>query len=95
LELHRRRALGWAPFFFFDHPPLHAFRQGRAAGTPINRLSPNDQRRITAVLTHLGWVPKRDTRERWWEHLMLAIVAFKSRSNRSVGSLEKCLTGDS
>jgi hypothetical protein len=58
-------------------------------GTPINRLSPNDQRRITAVLTHLGWVPKRDMRERWWEHLMLAIVAFKSRSKSLRGQLGK------
>ena len=36
-------------------------------GTPINRLSPGDQRRIAAVLTHLGWEPKRDKHERWWE----------------------------
>jgi hypothetical protein len=36
-------------------------------GTPINRLSPADQRRIAAVLTHLGWGPKRDEHERWWE----------------------------
>ena len=28
-------------------------------GTPINRLSPNDQQRITRVLTHLEWEPKR------------------------------------
>ena len=36
-------------------------------GTPINRLSPADQRRIIAVLTHLGWEPKRTMHERWWE----------------------------
>jgi Virulence-associated protein E-like domain/Bifunctional DNA primase/polymerase, N-terminal/Primase C terminal 2 (PriCT-2) len=36
-------------------------------GTPINRLSPHDQRRITGILVHLGWVPKRDMKERWWE----------------------------
>jgi Virulence-associated protein E len=35
-------------------------------GTPINRLSPHDQRRIAAVLVHLGWEPKRSKRERWW-----------------------------
>jgi predicted P-loop ATPase len=35
-------------------------------GTPINRLSPGDQRRIAAVLTHLQWEPKRDKHERWW-----------------------------
>jgi predicted P-loop ATPase len=36
-------------------------------GTPINRLGPADQRRITAVLQHLGWEPKRDMNERWWQ----------------------------
>src|SRR5262249_16843006 len=36
-------------------------------GTPINRVSPADQRRITAVLMHLGWSPKRDNTRRWWE----------------------------
>src|SRR5262249_43338301 len=38
-----------------------------ARGTPITRLSPRDGDRITAVLHHLGWVPKRNERERWWE----------------------------
>jgi predicted P-loop ATPase len=38
-----------------------------ARGTPINRLGPNDQRRIASVLVHLGWEPKRDMRERWWQ----------------------------
>jgi hypothetical protein len=36
-------------------------------GTPINRLTPKDQQRITSVLTHLGWGPKRNEHERWWE----------------------------
>jgi predicted P-loop ATPase len=36
-------------------------------GTPINRLGQADQRRITAILTHLGWEPKRDKHERWWQ----------------------------
>jgi hypothetical protein len=36
-------------------------------GTPINRLSPSDQKRIVSVLTHLGWEPKRDMNERWWQ----------------------------
>jgi Virulence-associated protein E-like domain len=36
-------------------------------GTPINRLTPNDQRRIVAILTHLEWRPKRNNHERWWE----------------------------
>ena len=36
-------------------------------GTPLNRLTPKDQSRITAILTHLGWEPKRDKRERWWQ----------------------------
>jgi hypothetical protein len=38
-----------------------------ARGTPINRLTPKDQSRIAAVLTHLGWEPKRDMHERWWQ----------------------------
>jgi Virulence-associated protein E len=38
-----------------------------ARGTPINRLTPNDQHRIIAILTHLGWVPKRTNTGRWWE----------------------------
>jgi predicted P-loop ATPase len=36
-------------------------------GTPINRLTTNDQHRIAAVLTHLGWEPKRDKHDRWWQ----------------------------
>jgi hypothetical protein len=36
-------------------------------GTPINRFSPNDQRRVTAVLVHLGWEPKRTMHGRWWQ----------------------------
>jgi Virulence-associated protein E len=36
-------------------------------GTAINRLSPHDQHRIIACLTHLGWVPKRTMQGRWWE----------------------------
>jgi hypothetical protein len=35
-------------------------------GTPINRLGPTEQQRITRILTHLGWEPKRNKRERWW-----------------------------
>jgi predicted P-loop ATPase len=38
-----------------------------ARGTPINRLTIADQRRIAAVLTHLGWVPKRCNRARCWQ----------------------------
>ena len=36
-------------------------------GTPINRLTPKDQQRIIAVLTHLEWEPKRNKSERWWQ----------------------------
>jgi predicted P-loop ATPase len=36
-------------------------------GTPINRFGPNEQRRVTAILTHLGWEPRRSNQERWWE----------------------------
>jgi predicted P-loop ATPase len=35
--------------------------------TPINRFGTAEQRRVTAILRHLGWVAKRDNRERWWE----------------------------
>jgi Virulence-associated protein E/Bifunctional DNA primase/polymerase, N-terminal len=51
-----------------DKPPLiMPYQPAPARGTPINRLSPNDQQRIAAVLTHLGWAPKRDKNGRWWE----------------------------
>jgi predicted P-loop ATPase len=36
-------------------------------GTPINRLGTADQRRITSILTHLDWEPKRDKHGRWWQ----------------------------
>jgi predicted P-loop ATPase len=45
-------------------------RQGEpqpVRGTPINRLGPIDQRRITGILQHLGWEPKRNKTERWWQ----------------------------
>jgi hypothetical protein len=50
-----------------ERPLIHESQPHPARGTPINRLGPNDQRRIIAVLTHLGWVPRRDKHERWWE----------------------------
>jgi hypothetical protein len=39
-------------------------------GTPLNRLGKADQLRIAAILTHLGWVPRRDMRARWWQPAM-------------------------
>ena len=36
-------------------------------GTPINRISPKDQQRITAILRHLQWEPKHNEHGRWWE----------------------------
>ena len=36
-------------------------------GTPINRITPKDQQRITAILRHLQWEPQHNKRERWWE----------------------------
>jgi Virulence-associated protein E len=35
--------------------------------TPINRFGIKEQMRVAAILRHLGWVAKRDMRERWWE----------------------------
>jgi predicted P-loop ATPase len=35
--------------------------------TPIVRLEPKIQGRISAVLHHLGWIPKHSERGRWWE----------------------------
>ena len=48
-------------------PIVMPYQPAPARGTPINRLSPNDQHRIASVLTHLGWTPKRTKKERWWE----------------------------
>jgi predicted P-loop ATPase len=33
----------------------------------IDRLKSGDARRIAAILTRLGWVPKRNKADRWWE----------------------------
>jgi predicted P-loop ATPase len=49
-------------------PPQHMEGEPRPArGTPINRLGTADQRRITAILTNLGWKSNRDMHGRWWE----------------------------
>ena len=49
-------------------PPLpSSFGASPPRGTPVNRLSPNDQHRITAVLIHLGWKPAKSKNARWWE----------------------------
>jgi hypothetical protein len=45
-----------------------------ARGTPINRFGIKEQARIAAILTHLGWVPKRTMHERWWEPGPRAVV---------------------
>jgi len=38
-----------------------------ALGMKTDRIGTADQRRIAAVLKLLGWEPKRDKHERWWE----------------------------
>jgi hypothetical protein len=49
-------------------PPLVTpYQPTPPRGTPVNRLSPFDQQRIAAVLTHLRWAPKRTAGARWWQ----------------------------
>jgi Virulence-associated protein E-like domain/Bifunctional DNA primase/polymerase, N-terminal len=49
-------------------PPQYAQVEDRPArGTPIARLGTADQRRLTAIMTVLGWQSKRDKHGRWWE----------------------------
>jgi predicted P-loop ATPase len=38
-----------------------------ALGFRTERIGTADQRRIAAILTNLGWRPKRDAHRRWWE----------------------------
>jgi predicted P-loop ATPase len=40
-----------------------------ALGFKTDRIGTADQRRITAILTNLGWKPNRDKHERWWERV--------------------------
>jgi hypothetical protein len=51
----------------FEHTRPQTIMVGATRGTPINRLSPYDQRRINSILVHLGWEAKRNEYERWWE----------------------------
>jgi predicted P-loop ATPase len=50
-------------------PPPNQYEPHPVRGTPINRLGPKEQQRIAAVLVHLGWEPKRNESERWWQPL--------------------------
>src|SRR5262249_21061775 len=38
-----------------------------ALGFKTDRLGTADQRRITAIMTKLGWEPKRTNSDRWWQ----------------------------
>lgn len=38
-----------------------------ALGLDIARLGIPEQKRIAAILLRLGWIPRRDKHERWWE----------------------------
>ena len=38
-----------------------------ALGMKTDRIGTADQRRIVAILKLLGWEPKRDNHDRWWE----------------------------
>jgi Virulence-associated protein E/Bifunctional DNA primase/polymerase, N-terminal len=50
------------------NPPIVTpYQPHPVRGTPVNRLSPGDQQRITAVLIHLRWTPRRIMTSRWWE----------------------------
>jgi Virulence-associated protein E-like domain/RepB DNA-primase N-terminal domain len=50
-----------------EPPTVIPYQSYPARGTPINRLSPNDQHRIATVLTHLKWAPKKSGSVRSWE----------------------------
>jgi hypothetical protein len=38
-----------------------------ALGLDIARLGIAEQKRIAAILLRLGWTPRRNKHERWWE----------------------------
>jgi predicted P-loop ATPase len=40
-----------------------------ALGFRTERIGTADQRRVAAILTNLGWRPKRDKHGRWWERV--------------------------
>jgi predicted P-loop ATPase len=65
----------------YEEKPPQPSRHGEpppVRGTPINRLGTADQRRITAILVHLGWEPKRDNQERWWQPKVLSLKSSKT-----------------
>jgi len=37
-----------------------------AVGLGLDRIGVADQRRIVAIMTALGWQPRRDRNGRWW-----------------------------
>jgi predicted P-loop ATPase len=56
----------WLSTTTLDRVTLLQIAKG-ALDFKTDRIGTADQRRIVAILTNIGWKPKRDNRGRWWE----------------------------